>query len=131
MFINSFLHRHTIEATERLSVRLKRLIVACVSLCVLLIGTETLADPMRPPGYGAVSTTKSYRSTTYSLSQILISDDRKRAIINETLVSEGAKIDGAKVLKIEQDRVILRVDGKLKVLAINDTKGFQIKRETE
>ncbi len=107
--------------------------VLCVVLTSALVGMNSVAwaDPMRPPGFGVASTKKAYQSTNFVLSQILISEQRKRAIINEKLVSEGDRVAGAKVLRIDPDKVILRVDGKQRVLAINTAKGLKIKRETE
>lgn len=131
MFINNLRGWKQGVLASRLGSVFRTVVLASSSVFAFMLGTESVADPMRPPGYGAVSTTKAYRSTSYSLSQILISDERKRAVINETLVSEGSKVDGAKVLKIENNKVILRVDGKSKVLLMSDAKGFQIKRETE
>ncbi|WP_284383973.1 hypothetical protein [Litoribrevibacter albus] len=97
----------------------------------LAFSDHAVSDPMRPPGFGEVSTKRTYQSTKFTLSQILVSDQRKRAVINEQLVSVGDSVDGARVLFIDAEKVTLRVDGRTKTLAINTAKGFKIKRETE
>ena len=113
-------------------------ILIAFSLCCglyLSFSNVSYADPMRPPSFGVVSTKSEYRSTSFQVSQILISKEhgaeRKRAVINEVLVSEGDSISGAKVLRIEPEKVTIRVNGKKNVLVISDAKGFKIKRESE
>jgi len=111
--------------------------VAFGAFCGLFFGSLSIsyADPMRPPGFGVVSTKSDYRSTSFQVSQILVSTEqgakRKRAVINEVLVSEGDSVSGAKVLRIEPEKVTIRVNGKKNVLVISDAKGFKIKRESE
>ena len=86
---------------------------------------------MRPPAYGQKSAVKVFSANTYELSQILISKERKRAVINEKVVGVGDSVSGASVILIDENKVTLNVAGKEKVLAINSAKGFKIKRETE
>ncbi|WP_344799113.1 hypothetical protein [Litoribacillus peritrichatus] len=102
--------------------------------CVLVgsvLASSALADPMKPPGFGQVSATKTYSAHSYRLTQVLTSEQRNRAVINEQVVAVGDFVSGAKVVRIDQDKVTLNVAGKRKVLVLNQAKGFTIKRETE
>jgi len=125
------------KLTQIKAKHLKAILIAFSSFCGLYVSilNVSYADPMRPPGFGVVSTKSEYRSTSFQLSQILISKEqgaeRKRAVINEVLVSEGDSISGAKVLRIEPEKVTIKVNGKKNVLVISDAKGFKIKRESE
>jgi len=50
---------------------------------------------------------------SYTVSSILVSDDRKIAIVNGTQVTEGSEIGDAKVVAIERASVTLEVDQEL------------------
>jgi hypothetical protein len=102
-----------------------------LAIALVFGALSSSADPMRPPGFGAVSTKKSYRSTQYNVSQILVAGNRKRAVINQKLVMLGDRVDGAKVARIDLDKVTLIVAGKRKELAVNKASGLKIKRETK
>lgn len=96
-----------------------------------ILASSAMADPMKPPGFGQVSATKTYSAHSYRLTQVLTSEQRNRAVINEQVVAVGDSVSGAKVVRIDQDKVTLNVAGKRKVLVLNQAKGFTIKRETE
>jgi hypothetical protein len=61
---------------------------------------------------------------SYQVTAILISSDRRVAVVNETLVSVGSMLPGgAKILAIENDYVEIFVDGKRRLLSIKESSG--------
>ncbi|HEX7061733.1 MAG TPA: hypothetical protein VF200_07160 [Woeseiaceae bacterium] len=68
-------------------------------------------DPMRPyaPPAAAASASEPVR---YHLSSVLISSQRRVAVINGRVCRVGDRVAGAEVLAIEHERVRLRVGGK-------------------
>jgi len=75
-------------------------------------------DPMRPPSWMTGSGTTKARNEKLNLQQILISSDRKSAVINNKLVNEGDSIKGAKVKKIDRERVIVMRSGRRQILRL-------------
>ena len=79
-------------------------------------------DPMRPPNWVAGSRNENNNNaSTLNLQQILISKNRKIAIINEKVVIEGDKIDGAKVINISDKWVKVVRAGRTITLRITPT----------
>ncbi|MDF1544350.1 MAG: hypothetical protein P1R58_04530 [bacterium] len=58
-------------------------------------------------------------TTSYALSGILYNADDPVAIVNKRPVRVGQDIDGATVLNIEQNRVVLEHDGKRQTLRVS------------
>lgn len=85
-------------------------------------GLNYAQDPMRPPSWmsGTKSITKS-KTSKINLQQILISKDRKVAVINETLVTEGEKVAGARVKQISEQWVKVVRAGRTMTLRITPT----------
>jgi len=82
--------------------------------------TYSAQDPMRPPNWIIESQTMSKRSIEpLALQQILISENRKIAIINEKIVIEGSSIDGGRVLDIGDEWVRVMRDGRSMMLRIS------------
>jgi len=69
-------------------------------------------DPTRPPSWmtGAVEIKTSKK--VLILQQVLISDNRKIAVINDKLVSEGDMVEGAKIKTIDRDWVNIVRSGR-------------------
>ena len=90
---------------------------------------EALKDPTKPltalkkPGLDAVLGFEfdGLRDvfTEYSVSSILISEDRKVAIINGIQAQEGSKVDGAEVVAIDRNSVTLSVNNKTQQVFMN------------
>lgn len=78
-------------------------------------------DPMRPPSWMTGSSTTKIRNERLNLQQILISDDRRSAVINNKLVNEGDSIKGAKVKEIDRERVIVMRSGRRQILRLVPT----------
>jgi MSHA biogenesis protein MshK len=69
-------------------------------------------DPTRPPSWMTGAAEINTSKKVLILQQILISDNRKIAVINDTLVSEGDMIEGAKVNRIDPDWVSIVRSGR-------------------
>lgn len=64
-------------------------------------------DPTRPPSWLTGSANVTSNEGALTLQQVLISQNRRFAVINEKLVSEGDRVAGARVTKIDRDKVII------------------------
>jgi hypothetical protein len=81
-------------------------------------------DPMAPPGYQQVEsgnktvTTKKVQKSDFVLRQIVIRKNQKSAVINGYVVNEGGYIKGARVTRIEANKVVLQLANKQKILRL-------------
>ena len=106
----------------------KLFINACV--LVAMFAATANADPMRPPSWlgGKASSSKQTKpNEALRLQQILRSEDRLLAIINGKVLEKGQKISGAKVLRIKENSVELRIGSRKKVLLL--TPGIKATRK--
>ena len=80
----------------------------------LVLPASTLAnnDPMRPPNFNPASTPSANAARQWDTTEILISDARRIAIINDTPVQAGDTINNAKVISINIDHVVLSHNNK-------------------
>lgn len=79
-----------------------------------LVDGELLNDPTRPEDWSpARKTTPKAVRRHFSLGYTVVSAQRKQAFINGKSVTEGDFVDGAKVLRISDNRVRLMVDGQV------------------
>lgn len=87
------------------------------SLLLLLAGTAgvglsnvpTLEDPTRPVDIDSVETMAAPAASVPTLTSILVGQERKLAVIDGRLMSEGEDVCGIKVLKIYPDRAVVSV----------------------
>jgi len=89
--------------------------------------TTVQADPTRPPGWGATAA-PAVSSKPLQLQQITYSASQASAVINGQLVTTGASVDGAKVLTIHADRVLVQVRGQRRELILFNSE--DVKRNT-
>lgn len=75
-------------------------------------------DPMKPPGWMSRSVERTSTMQRLDLQQILKSENRRLAIINDTLVIEGQIIAGAKVIEIADSTVKVKYKGRSIVLTM-------------
>jgi hypothetical protein len=75
---------------------------------------ENMSDPMRPPTGAAVERVSS--EPRWKVTGILISSERRLAMINDRLIAVGGKVDGARVRNINSNSVELDIDGRSVVL---------------
>src|SRR5688500_2435593 len=68
---------------------------------LLLLAAPAVAgdmnDPMRPPSSGGGGTTHNAADPRWTVTGILISPERRLAMINDRLIGIGEKVDGASV----------------------------------
>ena len=79
-------------------------------------------DPMRPPSWMTGNKVEtSNKGRALNLQQILISKDRKLAVINEVVVTEGERVSGARVKSISEQWVKVTRSGRTITLRITPT----------
>jgi MSHA biogenesis protein MshK len=79
-----------------------------------LAGAAELSDPTRPPDVMPTALTgDSGEESLFVLSSILISPNRRVAIVNGTRVSQGDEVAGAEVVEINASGVQLKADGEV------------------
>lgn len=108
-----------------------------LSLPLLLMLNEAhAADPTRPPTQAEIEAwlrggqvESSAAPTVFELQSVLLSSQRRIAIINGQRVSVGDEIDGALVRAIDAGRVVLDHQGESLSLSISVRSYGDIERE--
>ncbi len=103
-------------------------VVFCATLLAASAGVsaETLYDPTQPPvGAAPAPVVETVTDTRLQLSFIINRGAERRARINGQWVTEGDRIAGAEVLRIEAAQVRLRRGGKLLVLPLANSGSVQ------
>tara|TARA_B100001179_G_C18230414_1_gene249731 strand:+ start:54 stop:386 length:333 start_codon:yes stop_codon:yes gene_type:complete len=108
-----------------------RLFGRAALLTVLLVGAQAFAldDPTRPYTATMSGSSDQAKTAVYQLGSILISDQRRVAVINGHPKVVGDRIGQAKVTRIGVDRVELSVGGKSQILRWQPT--LSIKKPTK
>ena len=79
-------------------------LITLTTLCVLLtvnnIFAASIEDPLRPPNYSKSSVLPMNKDKTWSVNEILVSEGRRIAIVNNKMVNIGDVVNGAKVIYI-------------------------------
>jgi len=87
-------------------------LLTSVLLCSGFCYAEELADPTRPPAAIAAPVVAAasgvVENKPLGLQSILISKTRRAAIIDGKTVELGGKYDGAKLIEVAEDRVVLQ-----------------------
>lgn len=96
------------------------IIIFC--LMALPVSAQT-PDPTKPLNYSAAVGSAGSAQETITLTSILISSDRKVAIINGQVLKENQILKGfgAQVKKIDADAVTLQQNGKVWRVPLNST----------
>lgn len=89
--------------------------------------TAVQADPTRPPGWGA-AVSPAVSSKPLQLQQITRYGSQASAVINNQLVETGDSVEGARVLAIHADRVLVQVRGQRRELILFNSE--DVKRNT-
>lgn len=104
--------------------RLKAQTALAVLLAVIasmpLGAVEIASDPMRPDTLLSVS---ARAAAPFRVNAIIVSDERRIAIVNGRRVGVGDAIGDATVVSISRAEVILDVDGKRQSLRVNNGAG--------
>lgn len=90
---------------------------------------EPVDDPMRPPVRESRATGSADPHPGWSLTSVLIADDRRLAIINDRVLREGESVAGARVVRIEADHVLIRHSDGERRLSLRT--GLDISRSSE
>lgn len=77
---------------------------------------QTLRDPTRPPGIGTKGATDKVEPSGWVLQSVLISPERRYAIINGEVVPIGGSIAGAQLIAVAAERVTLRTHDGLRTV---------------
>lgn len=78
--------------------------------------SDDMDDPMRPPQGGSANVEHKAEGPRWTVTGILISPERRLAMINDRLIGIGEKVDGARVLNIYGNGVELDIGGRSVVL---------------
>ncbi len=78
--------------------------------------SESLRDPTRPLSY--VEGAAAAKSSGWRLDSVLISSQRKLAVINGKSVTEDSWVRGAQVKQIQANKVVIVVKGEERVLRL-------------
>lgn len=88
-------------------------------LLILVMAQEmpalaALQDPTRPPTQAAASVSSPTTSSgpRWVLTSMLVSPERRTAVINDQVVGIGDRVGGARVMDIQADAVRLRAEGR-------------------
>lgn len=68
----------------------------------------SLGDPFRPPSYSNSIVLPKDKNKTWYVNEILASEGRRIAIVNDRTVTTGDTVDEAKVIDITSERVTLK-----------------------
>ena len=93
-------------------------LLATLLLLMPLLSQAQLNDPMRPAQAPRTTVSATAPTPAWRLDSIILSGDRRLAVINGQRVSEGDQLGQARVSRIEATRVILRVGQQSRVLTL-------------
>ncbi len=96
--------------------KLQRWMMATLGLSGLvpLALASALSDPTRPANRDTAGSVRKVMpdNRAWVLSSTLVAPQRRVAVINGRLVSEGELVDGAKVIEIRKLKVLIQVPGR-------------------
>jgi MSHA biogenesis protein MshK len=91
--------------------------VACMASASMTVA-QTLRDPTRPAGASTRSTAGKPEQSGWILQSVLISPERRYAIINGEVVRIGGSVAGAELISVAAERVTLRTPEGLRVISL-------------
>ena len=112
-------------------------LIMCATLLFLFnsasANNNKLSDPTKPINYWAwynsTQNTSVKISTKLNLQSILISENRKTAVINSQTAVEGARIHGANIIAINKNNVVINHNGYKQTLHLPKTTAVKKLRE--
>jgi hypothetical protein len=90
------------------------MLIVVANLC---LGAEFMRDPTRPYTARELSATTAPR---FVVNAIIISPERRVAIVNGRRVSVGDSVGNATVIAIEKEEMVLELDGKRITTGLHD-----------
>ena len=108
---------------------LKLWFLAAIYFPLVVSAQTVLQDPTRPPSASDAThyvAPKAVGRPRWSLSSTLVSTERRTAVINNKVVSQGDRVNGATVVSIDSSSVRLRAGGREITLVMykNDFKSL-------
>lgn len=97
-----------------------------ISLAMLLASTAVIAevdDPMRPPS-PSPTPAEPDSATDWTLSSILISENRRLAVINGQVLRVGESVDGARLIRIDVGVAVIRHARGQETLSLGSNLGI-------
>jgi len=95
-------------------------ILLSLMLCLALpVAAESLRDPTEPPRTATAGPAQPAAVASLTLDSIIISDNRRVAVINGESVREGDSLAGGRVLRIRPDRVDLMINQTTQTLRLD------------
>ncbi|MCP5091675.1 MAG: general secretion pathway protein GspB [Gammaproteobacteria bacterium] len=96
-----------------------RIVVGTTLIVVanLCLGAEFMSDPTRPYTARELSAATTSR---FVVNAIIISPERRVAIVNGRRVSVGDSVGNATVIAIEKEKMVLELDGKRITTGLHD-----------
>jgi MSHA biogenesis protein MshK len=85
-----------------------RLVGIAFAVAVPLAQAQALSDPTRPPGAAAMASPDAPQATELQLQTILLSPQRKLAVINGQTVKIGERVGDATLVTISETGVVLK-----------------------
>ena len=109
------------------------LLIMCSLLCALSLSADVLFDPTRPATKQKSTTSNSVGAVvgSWKLESTLVASDRRVAVINGKLVSEGESVDGAHVIQIRKLNVLIQTPTKRMTLQLLPNIIKKIRWETD
>ncbi len=91
------------------------IIVIGLAFVVTVVHAATREDPFRPPGYQITEPARldKKKPKTWFVNEILHSEGRRVAIVNNITVKQGDRINGAKVINITANQVTLKYKDRI------------------
>ena len=100
----------------RLMLNASMLVVAACMVAAPMAGAQAMRDPTRPPAASTRSVVGKAEPAGWILQSVLISPERRYAIINGEVVPIGGSIAGAELVAVAAERVTLRTQEGLRVV---------------
>ncbi len=91
------------------------LALVCMAVASTAVA-QALRDPTRPPAGSAKGTAGKIAQSGWILQSVLISPERRCAIINGEVVQLGGSIAGAELVAVAEGRVTLRTQEGLRIV---------------
>lgn len=95
---------------------------ACLAVLLLLASAPGFAgEPLRDPTRPYTPAERARESTPrFVVNAIIVSPERRVAIVNGRRLTVGASLDGATVIAIEKDQLVLEIDGRRISAGLNE-----------
>ena len=98
---------------------------------VAVAQAQTLRDPTRPPGTSAIKAVPGFATGGLVLQSILISPERKAAVISGKLVTPGESVEGYMLVAIAENEAVLKNGDKVRRLHLYPAVDMKRQKEIQ